>query len=249
VTRAATTQFKRYQKDFAHSYSFGVFPTLELLTHRPEHVLRVVAHSKGARSSGLEKIENLCAAHSVPFEVSDRAVERLSHKGNIYVFGVFEKYEASLSPAADHLLLVNPSDNGNLGTVARTLLAFGMQDVALISPAVDIFNPHVVRASMGATFALRFGYFETPAAYQAAFAHTLYPFMLGASSRLEETTFRSPHTLVFGPEGAGLPAEYADMGEPVMIPQSPLVESLNLAVAVAVALYEVNRGSRWPERT
>lgn len=226
-----------------------MFPTLELLSHRPEQVLRVVAHSKGVRGSGLEKIENLCAAHGVPFEVSDRAVERLSHKGNIYVFGVFKKYDAALSAGADHLLLVNPSDNGNLGTVARTLLAFGLRDVALISPAVDIFNPHVVRASMGATFALRFGYFETLAAYREVFAHTLYPFMLGAASRLEETTFRTPYTLVFGPEGAGLPAEYADMGEPVMIPQSPLVESLNLAVAVAVALYEANRGRRWPERT
>lgn len=237
------TQFRRYQKEFKHSYSFGVFPTLELLTHRPECTLRVVAHSKGAGSSGLEKLEYLCAAHGVPFEVNDRAVERLSHKGNIYVFGVFEKYAAPLSPSAVHLLLVNPSDNGNLGTIARTMLAFGVQDIALISPAVDMFNPHVVRASMGATFALRFSYFETPAAYREAFTHTLYPFMLDASSRLEETTFRHPYTLVFGPEGAGLPAEYAKVGEPVIIPQSPLVESLNLAVAVAVALYEVNRGA------
>lgn len=236
------SQLKRYRKEFEHSYSFGVFPTLELLTHRPEHVLRVVAHSKGERSSGLGKLKDLCAAHGVPFEQNDRAVERLSHKGNVYVFGVFEKYDAPLSSTADHLLLVNPSDNGNLGTITRTMLAFGVRDVALIAPAVDIFNPHVVRASMGATFALRFAYFGSLAAYRAAFSHALYPFVLGASAKLGEVTFPALHTLVFGPEGAGLPAEYESVGEPVMIPQSSAVESLNLAVAVAVALYEVNRG-------
>ncbi len=236
---------RRYKKDLGHSYSFGVFPTLELLTHRPESVRQVVAHSKGSRSSGWEKLEALCAAHAVPFVIDDRAVERLAHKGNVYVFGVFEKYDAPLSPTADHLLLVQPSDHGNLGTVARTLLAFGTRDVALVAPAVDIFNPHVVRASMGATFALRFGYFATFGAYRDAFGRgrTLYPFMLGAPTPLGEVTFHRPHTLIFGPEGAGLPAEYADAGVPVMIPQSPLVESLNLAVAVAVALYEAARGS------
>lgn len=236
-------QWRRYHKELEHSYSFGVFPTLELLTHRPEQVLQVVAHSKGARSSGLDKLEALCVRHHIPFAYHDRAVERLSHKGNIYVFGVFSKYSAPLSPTANHLLLVHPSDNGNLGTISRTLLAFGGRDLALLAPAVDLFNPHVVRASMGATFALNFAYFESLAAYREVFAHTLYPFMLGAATALGAVTFRPPYTLVFGPEGAGLPPDYAEVGESVMIPQSPEVESLNLAVAVAVAIYEANRGA------
>lgn len=235
---ARAAQFKRYQRDLEHSYSLGVFPTLELLTHRPECALRVVTHSKGERSSGLSKLEDLCAAYGVPFERNDRAVERLSHKGNVYVFGAFQKYDAPPLSSANHLLLVNPSDHGNLGTIARTMLAFGVRDVALVSPAVDIFNPHVVRASMGAIFALRFGYFEVLEAYREAFSHTLYPFMLNAPTKLGEVAFRAPYTLIFGPEGAGLPPIYADVGESVAIPQDPLVESLNLAVAVAVTLYE-----------
>ncbi len=239
-----TTQLRAYKREFGHSYTFGAFPTLELLTHRPERAQRVVAHSKGERSPGLGRIRSLCQEHGVPFEVSDRAVERLSHKGNIYVFGVFAKYDAPLSPGANHLLLVNPSDNGNLGTIARTLLGFGFRDLALVTPAVDIFNPHVVRASMGATFALNVAYFDSLDAYRERFSHTLYPFMLGAAQKLEDVVFRTPYTLVFGPEGAGLPPETAVLGESVMIPQSPLVESLNLAVAVSVALYEARRAAR-----
>lgn len=234
-------QLKKYQKDFSYSYSFGAFPTLELLKHRPEYVLQVIAHSKGAGSSGVERLEQLCSVHNIPFATNDRTVERLSHKGSIYVLGVFKKYDTPLSLAANHLLLVNPGDNGNLGTIARTLLAFGFSNVALVSPAVDIFNPHVVRASMGATFALNYSYFESLAAYREQFSHALYPFMLSASENLAEVTFHAPYTLVFGPEGAGLPPDYAAVGTPVIIPQRAEVESLNLAVAVAVALYEVNR--------
>lgn len=236
-------QLKAYKKDLLHSYSFGVFPTLELLTHRPERALRVIAHSKGSLSHGLEEVRARCEAHRVPFEVNDRAVERLSHKGNVYVLGVFSKYKAPLSPDRNHLLLVNPSDHGNLGTIVRTMLGFGVRDLALISPAVDLFNPHVVRASMGATFAVNFRYFGSVDAYREARAHHLYPFMLGAARKLGEVTFQTPYTLIFGPEGAGLPASYGTLGESVMIPQSPLVESLNLAVAVGVALYEVTRGA------
>ena len=234
-------QLKKYQKEFGYSYSFGVFPTLELLTHRPEQVQRVVAHSKGEKSGGLSKLKDLCTAHGISFEVNDRAVERLSHKGNVYVFGVFDKYAAPLSADANHLLLVNPSDNGNLGTIARTMLAFGMRDLALLEPAVDLFNPHVVRASMGAAFALRFRYFSSLGAYRSAFPHILYPFMLDASVELKDVEFDTPYTLVFGPEGAGLLPEYANIGKSVKIPQSSLVESLNLAVAVGVALYETAR--------
>lgn len=237
-------QLKRYQKESGYSYSFGVFPTLELLAHQPEQVQQVVAHSKGEKSSGVAKLRDLCAARSILFETNDRAVERLSHKGNSYVFGVFDKYDAPLEPKSNHLLLVNPSDNGNLGTIARTMLAFGMRDLALLEPAVDIFNPHVVRASMGATFALRTSYFESLEAYQTAFSHTLYPFMLGASQQLQDVRFSAPYTLVFGPEGAGLPTEYAEVGESVVIPHRPAVESLNLAVAVGVALYETGRTAR-----
>ena len=105
-------QLKRYKKDFNYSYAFGTFPVLELLTHRPECALRVVAHSKGAVSSGVERIEALCSLHRVPFEVNDKLVERLSHKGNVYVFSAFEKYETGLERNANHPHARQPCRHG-----------------------------------------------------------------------------------------------------------------------------------------
>jgi TrmH family RNA methyltransferase len=237
-------QLKRYKREFDHSYAFGVFPTLELLTHRPREVLKVVVHSKGSISSGIGKIETLCTAHGIPFERNDTLVERLSHKENIYVFGVFRKYVMTLEPLENHLMLVNPSDMGNLGTIARTMLGFGVRNLAIVTPAVDAFNPHVVRASMGGVFALNMQYFAHVEAYRQAYRHQLYAFMLDAQHRLDELRFVSPHTLVFGPEGPGLPDAYRQLGESVVIPQGPLIESLNLGVAVGIALYETTRGQR-----
>lgn len=237
-------QLKRYKREFDHSYAFGVFPTLELLTHRPREVLQVVVHSKGSISSGIGKIEALCETQGIPFERNDKLVERLSHKENIYVFGVFRKYAMTLEPQANHLMLVNPSDMGNLGTIARTMLGFGARNLAIVTPAVDAFNPHVVRASMGGVFALNVQYFDSAQVYRQAFGHKLYPFMLDAQHRLDELQFVSPHTLVFGPEGPGLPEAYRQLGESVVIPQGPLIESLNLGVAVGIALYEATRGQR-----
>ena len=234
-------QLKRYKKNFDYSYSFGIFPTLELLTHRSEEVIRVVAHSKGEISDGVAEIRSRCEALNIPFEVNDKLVNKLAHKGNVYVFAAFEKYEMTLQGGANHLLLVNPSDMGNLGTIIRTMLGFGVRDLALLRPAADLFNPHVVRASMGAVFALNAHYFEDLEAYRNAFRHPLYPFMLNAERNLQEVAFASPFTLVFGPEGPGLPENYREVGPSVLIPQDALVESLNLAVAVGIALYEATR--------
>ncbi|HEX7022105.1 MAG TPA: TrmH family RNA methyltransferase [Trueperaceae bacterium] len=235
-------QLKRYKKDADYSYSFGVFPTLELFAHRPERLLRVVAHSKGDISSGIGKIEELCGQHHVPFEVNDRTVEKLSHKGNVYVFAVFEKYFSSLSAERNHLMLVHPADMGNLGTTMRTMLGFGLRDLALVSPAADIFHPHAVRASMGAVFALNAAYWQDVEDYRQVFAHRLYPFMLDADRKLPDAVFEPPFTLVFGPEGPGLDSRFRSLGPSVVIPQGPLVESLNLSVAIGIALYEATRG-------
>lgn len=233
-------QLRRYRRSLPYSYSFGYFATLELLEHKPERARRVVVHSRLA-ADRRGALEGASQRAGLSVCEDDALVRRLAHKGNVYAFGVFEKYAAALEPGANHLLLLRPSDPGNLGSILRTAAAFEFGNVALVGEGLDPFNPHVVRASVGASFLVNSAVFPSLDAYRAAFAHRLYPFVLEAEQALHEASFSPPFTLVFGPEWPGLPADARRLGPGVSIPQSRAVESLGLPVAVAVTLYELRR--------
>jgi TrmH family RNA methyltransferase len=235
---------KPYKRDFDHSYSLGVFPTLELVEAQPGHVLKVLVSSKGERNEGVRKLERLCGRAGIRLETNDRAVERLAQKENTFAVGVFRKYAADLRLASNHVALVNPSDMGNLGTIARTMLGFSMFDLAIVQPAADMFDPKVVRASMGAIFRLRCRYFDTFERYQEiAGERSLYPFMTGGDLLLDQIRFSPPFTLIFGNESSGLSPEYRDTGTPVTIKHTAAIDSLNLPMSVGIALYEATRGT------
>ena len=235
-------RYKKYTQDTAHAYTFGVFPTLELLHHQPQRVIEVLLHSVGERNAGVTKIRTACVEAGIRLSVDDKLVERLEARENTYAIGVFEKYEAWLKPAANHLVLVNPADMGNLGTVLRTLLGFGFHDLALVKPAADIFDPRTVRASMGALFQVNFAYFDSFDAYYATFSqHHLYPFMTNGEVMLPAAIFMPPFALIFGSESSGLPDSFRTCGTAITIPQSVAIDSLNLSVAVGVGLYAASR--------
>ena len=130
---------------------------------------------------------------------------------------------------------------GNVGTVLRTALGLGYDNVALIEPCADIFSPEVVRASMGALFRLNVEVFKSIDEYRASFAHNLYPFMLSASLPIDKVEFASPFALVFGNEAHGLSEEFASLGQSVIIPCTDKVDSLNLSIAAAIGMYEAKK--------
>lgn len=81
-----------------------------------------------------------------------RTVESLSRKGNTWVLAAFGPWADTLSVSTDHVLLVAPSDPGNFGTTLRTLAGLDVHDLAVVPPAVDSWDPRVIRASMGSRF-------------------------------------------------------------------------------------------------
>ena len=93
--------------------------------------------------------------------------------------GLFRKYETDFDGAKSHLVLVNPSNMGNLGTIIRTSIGFGINNLAIIRPAVDIYDPKCIRSSMGAFFELNFKYFDSFNDYlNYASLREIFPFML-----------------------------------------------------------------------
>lgn len=180
-------RLEAYSRDLPYSYALGLFPASELMRKRPELVRRLLVASRAEDSEGLRALRALCAAHHVREENADRALSRISGKENCFAAVVFDKFEGKLNAEGCHLALHHPSDKGNLGTMLRTALGFGYRDIAIIRPAADAFDPHVVRASMGAIFGLNVRYYDDFAAYRADFPqHMLYPFMLDASVPLDQ---------------------------------------------------------------
>lgn len=235
---------KKYKKEFDHSYALGPFPTFELLRHRSEQA-RAVYYDESFREKG--KLSALCAELGVPCFCWKKALERISQKEICYAAGEFEKYPGRLRENLPHVALVEPADMGNLGTIQRTLLGFGIRDLAIIgSTAADIWNPKAVRASMGAVFQLEVEFFANFPAYLEKYGtgrdgqdRKIFPFMLDGGTVLTPASCPKTelYTLVFGNEASGLPPEFQTYGQSLFIDQTDAVDSLNLAVSVAIGAY------------
>jgi TrmH family RNA methyltransferase len=144
---------------------------------------------------------------------------------------------------------------GNLGTIIRTASAAGAAGVILVGPATDPYDPAAVKASMGALFdvpvarAATAGEFLTWAAGRRV---AVLAAALGGERTCWEAEFAPPLAILLGSEGEGLPADvlesvaHAEGGQQVRIPMTGTAESLNLAVAAGILLYEVRRRTGLP---
>jgi TrmH family RNA methyltransferase len=232
-----TNKIKVYKKDYDYSYTSGAYATIELLNTKPEIVEAVYIHSAYQDKAALER---RCADCSVPYVYDDKCFLQVNQKENSFVIGVFRKYDSSLSAERPHIVLVNPSDMGNLGTIIRTAAALSYRDLAIIAPAADVWHPKTIRASMGALFRINFKCYDSFEAYRAEFQeHELYPFMLGCGRFLSFESCPQTHlfSLIFGNEATGLHPRFQTVGTAMEIRQSGAVDSFNLTAAAAIAAY------------
>lgn len=234
-------EIKRYSKEESYSYSLGSFPTFELLQSKPEAVERVLVHSD-AKAKIRNKLAQECEKANVKVVENDRCIEKIRDKDNCIVVGVFRKYDCSLDYQKNHVVLVNPGDMGNLGTIIRSCIGFGITNLAIIEPAVDIFHPKVVRASMGAIFQMNFEYFPCFGRYDQEYGsqREKYSFMLNGKYRLGsfEHSADKPYSLIFGNEASGLDESFLRVGKSVVIPHTRSIDSLNLSLAIGIGIYE-----------
>ena len=232
-------KYEKYKKDLDYTYCLGITLTFELLLKKPNYLLDVYFHSSfnGEAKDKLEKILKDLGKEPI---ISDKFFNIVASKENVYVIGVFKKYQTNIENN-NHVVLVNPSNAGNLGTIIRTSCGFKMTNIAIIKPCVDIFDPKTIRASMGAIFNTNIKLYDSFEDYKKEFSnHNLYPFMLKAKTKLHQTEFCEPFSLIFGNEATGLPDNFLEYNS-VIIAHSNNIDSLNLPNAVSIAIYEATK--------
>ena len=180
----------KYKKEDPTTYCVGTTLTLEALRFKPDSVKRVYISPKQKKDETYAKVVSLAKERRIPvIENNEKIFKDVSQKDNCMVLGEFEKFHSSLRQDKNHVVLVNPSNLGNLGTILRSCFGFYIEDVALITPCADPFDPKTVRASMGALFHLRLSLYPDFISYQKEFPeHHLHPFMLQTDSPFATVT-------------------------------------------------------------
>lgn len=143
------------------------------------------------------------------------------------------------------LALETLQDPGNLGTILRTAAATGVERLWLSEDSVDLDHPKVLRSSAGQWFRLPLA--VTPDLKQVVRECQAQGMQVVATMPLAERTYweldwQQPTLILLGNEGAGLSEDLASLADAqVRIPLSGGVESLNVAIATALLLYEAQR--------
>lgn len=237
---------KKYKKSDETSYTLGTTLTMELLNKKVEYVTRVYIHSKLEKNDTYYKIVDICNKNNIDIIESDKTINTLSDKDNCFVVGVFKKFKENIDDNSNHIVLVNPSNMGNLGTIIRSSIGFGINNLVIIKPGVDIFDPKVIRSSMGAIFNINFKYYDSFNNYiNECSNRDYYPFMLKAKTNLKDITVNNKFSIIFGNEAKGLDDSYLSIGTPVIIKHTKNIDSLNLDNAVSIALYEFTKNSNF----
>ncbi len=184
-------------------------------------------------------------------EVSAAVLAKLAGKDNPQnMLGVFEQRWASLPDtravpgSALWLALEAPRDPGNLGTILRTSEAVAASGVILIGHSCDPYSREAVRASMGSIFQVPVVRLEAQPflAWRAGWRGEVVGTHLEARIDFRQAHYRAPLLLVMGSEGPGLSGELARAcSRLVKIPMAGALDSLNLAVASALVLYEMRK--------
>lgn len=141
------------------------------------------------------------------------------------------------------LVLEDTADPGNLGTIMRTAEAAGVTGVIMSKGTVDIFNPKVVRSTMGSIFRLPFIYVEDvreTIRELKKYGISFYAAHLKGKQSYKDVKYSDKAGILIGNEARGLSFETAELADIyIIIPMQGKVESLNAAVAAALMMYEI----------
>ena len=215
--------------------------------------IRTLVYAKNVKDKPqvVEVATKTVARGGLVLEVSEKVLSSITRRDNPQmVAGIFEQRWTSLkgvTPAKGEtwVALDRVRDPGNLGTIIRTADAAGASGVILVGETTDPYSLETVRATMGSVFAVplvRAGVSDFLAWKKTAGVDVVATHLAGAVDYRTVDYRRKPVVLLMGNEQAGLPDELAHAADALArIPQAGRADSLNLAIATGIMLFEARR--------
>lgn len=194
------------------------------------------------------KNESLCSTYKDLQVVSDKVFEKIADTVTPQgVVAVVSMKETSLEDVlkGDFLLfLENIQDPGNLGTLFRTAEGAGVKGIIISKGSADIYNPKVIRSTMGSIFRMPYICVEDIASVilKEASNMNIYAAALEGAKDYTTVSYTGRCGILIGNEGNGLKNETIKAaGKSVYIPMQGSVESLNASISGAILMYEAAR--------
>ncbi len=223
----------------------GIHPCESYLQHVGQPFMYVYSHS-ASENHEVAALMDACDELSTPsILLSDSHFKSLSTiengPGILFVIPIPSAMPPSrLQKSA--LLLEDVQDPGNMGTILRTAAAAGITEVYTSSASSSAWSPKALRAGMGAHFALTVYENCDLASIISGSEVQILATSLEATDSIYEIDLSKPTAWLLGNEGQGISNELLSLSvRKVIIPQNPTVESLNVAAATAVCLFEQAR--------
>ena len=222
---------------------------IDTLFYCPEIVGLAVGHSSAIRQTALPDLDILSAAKQVievPRELYGKIAYRGGTEGMIAEVKVKERTLGELRLPENPLVVVleGVEKPGNLGAVLRSADAAGADAVLICDPLTDLYNPNLIRASIGAVFTVPVACCTSDEAIKWLKDNNIniYTAQLQDSSWYYDTDMRGGTAIVIGTEATGLTAAWREAADAhIRIPMLGELDSLNASVSAAILLFEAVR--------
>lgn len=211
---------------------------------RSDYPFAQILLSESARShSEVQQVLTRLPTYTPILTLSDALYESVRSLGTgIDIMAIIKVPTPSLSMIDEDCLILNDvQDSGNVGTLLRTAAAVGIRNILCTSATAQAWSPKTLRAGMGAQFALTI---YEGLSTQAILDHVQVP-LLATSSHTDTIIYdhdlSAPVAWIMGHEGQGVSDELMQCATPIALPQPNGQESLNVAIAGSLCLYETLR--------
>ncbi len=178
------------------------------------------------------------------YEVTPQIMKKIStHTSEVHFIAVCHKLDQGITNVKRVVLLDGIQDPGNLGTIIRSAVSFGFDAVYASKDTCDLYNEKVIRSTQGALFSI-------PVIYASIVdimkelkkdGFVTYSFALQNASTFKDIQEKEKMAFIFGNEGNGIRKEVLDVSDEIIKIEMNHFESLNVAVACGIVLYQFQK--------